>query len=96
MATLNTITLNTSTATKIAIASSRSRRAWVRIQNDGPGDVRIGIGVANITASRGDLLGEGLGAYISNEDHAAPATEAIWAIGVTGAAVVHITEGGSR
>lgn len=95
MATLTTFTLNTSTATKIAAASSRSRRAWVRIQNDGPGAIRVGIGVSAITGSVGDLLGEGLGAYISNEDHAAPATEPIWAIGITGAAKVHVTEGGS-
>ena len=35
-----------------------------------------------------------LGLPISNEDRAAPATEAIWAIGVTGRQLSHITEGG--
>lgn len=96
MAAITSFTLTTHTPTLVAARRSRSQRQWVRIQNDGPGDVRIGIGVSAITSSKGDILGEGIGCYISNEDHASPATEAIYAIGRTDAAVIHVTEGGSK
>lgn len=91
---LATFTLNTSSATKIAARKGRRQRQWLSIQNNGPGDVRLGIGVSAITTSKGLLVEEGCDCYISNEDHAAPAAGEVWAIGVTGAAVVDVTEGG--